>query len=116
MNRPSRGLRESATTMRYTGRFFVPIRLSRIFTTRAPSPSIVASNAELCRLEILRVAQHARLTQDAFAAALAAQCLEHVLHLVESLEQSVHVGDGRATAGGDSRTPRSLEPLGTAGG
>jgi hypothetical protein len=32
MNLPSRGLRESATTMRYTGVFFVPTRFIRILT------------------------------------------------------------------------------------
>jgi hypothetical protein len=32
MNFPSRGLRQSATTMRKTGVFFVPIRFKRILT------------------------------------------------------------------------------------
>src|SRR5208283_3074980 len=32
MHLPSRGLRLSATTMRYTGVFFVPTRFMRIFT------------------------------------------------------------------------------------
>jgi hypothetical protein len=32
MNLPSRGLRESATTNRYTGRLVVPIRFNLIFT------------------------------------------------------------------------------------
>src|SRR3984893_18813278 len=106
MNRPSRGLGESATTIRYTGRFFVPIRLSRIFTTRAPSPLTVASNSQLRRIQVLQLAQHARLAAHAFAAALATQGFEHVLHLVKSLEQKVHVGDGRAAAGGDAFAPR----------
>src|ERR1700694_2568903 len=114
MNRPSRGLRESATTIRYTGRFVVPIRLSRIFTTRAPSPLTVASNSELRRIQVLQLTQHARLATHTLAAALATQCLEHALHLVESLEQTVHIGDGRAAAGGDALAPRSLDHLGAA--
>jgi hypothetical protein len=32
MNLPSRGLRESATTNRYTGRLVVPMRFNLIFT------------------------------------------------------------------------------------
>ena len=37
MNRPSRGLRASATTTRYVGCFFLPTRIKRILTANSNS-------------------------------------------------------------------------------
>ena len=55
MMRPSRGLRSSATTTRYVGCFFLPTRMSRIFTATTEGSSL---------LRVLRAWDAARRTHQ----------------------------------------------------
>src|SRR5580700_1978714 len=99
MNLPSRGLRESATTSRYTGRLVVPIRFNLILTNVVLLSETCLT--ELCRIDVLELPEHAGLAADTLGA-LAAEALEHALHLLETLEQPIDVGDGGSAAGSDA--------------
>src|SRR5665213_2465779 len=95
MNLPSRGLRESATTSRYTGRLVVPIRFNLILTNVVLLSETCLS--ELGWIDVLELSEHASLAADTLGA-LAAEALEHALHLLETLEEAVDIGDGRSAA------------------
>src|ERR1039457_490024 len=111
MNLPSRGLRESATTSRYTGRLVVPIRFNLILTNVVLLSETCLS--ELSWIDVLELSEHPSLAANTLGALTAAQALEHALHLVETLEQTVDVGDRRPAAQGDALAPRSLDELRT---
>src|SRR5579883_1563079 len=86
-NAPSRGARLSATTMRYDGFFFLPVRRKRM-----------RSNDHLlrglARLDFdFVLAEHTR--QEAATLGIC-QRLHHATRFVELLEKLVHLGDGRA--------------------
>src|ERR1035437_4068480 len=109
MNLPSRGLRESATTSRYTGRLVVPIRFNLILTNVVLLSETCLT--ELRWIDVLELSEHASLAADTLGA-LAAETLEHALHLLEALEQTIDVGDRGAAAGGDALATRALDELG----
>src|SRR5579859_7485349 len=111
MNLPSRGLRESATTSRYTGRLVVPIRFNLILTNVVLLSETCLT--ELRWIDVLELSEHAGLATNTLGA-LAAKALEHALHLLESLEQAVDVGDGRPAAHRDAFAARALDELGVA--
>src|SRR5450631_1817691 len=108
MNLPSRGLRESATTSRYTGRLVVPIRFNLILTNVVLLSETCLT--ELRWIDVLELSEHPSLAADTLGA-LAAEALEHALHLLETLEQTVDIGDRRAAAGGDALATRALDEL-----
>src|SRR5450631_852425 len=108
MNLPSRGLRESATTSRYTGRLVVPIRFNLIFTKVVLLSESCLS--ELRWIDVLELSEHSSLAANTLGA-LAAEALEHALHLLESLEQTVDVGDGGAATHRDALPARALDEL-----
>src|ERR1019366_9005690 len=109
MNLPSRGLRESATTNRYTGRLVVPIRFNLILTNVVLLSETCLS--ELGWVDVLELSEHASLAANPLGALAAAEALEHALHLLECLEQAVDVGDGRAAPRGDALAARTLDEL-----
>src|SRR5438309_11758896 len=111
MKRPSRGLRESATTSRYTGRLVVPILFSRILTTCLLPRLLKSHLRKLCRVEVAQLAEHARLSPHTLAT-LAPQRFHHALHLLESFQHAVHLGAGDPAAGGDPLPTRALDHLG----
>src|ERR1700721_4718331 len=98
MNLPSRGLRESATTSRYTGRLVVPIRFNLILTNVVLLSETCLT--ELRWIDVLELPEHASLAADTLGA-LATEALEHALHLLETLEQPIDVGDRRPPPGGE---------------
>src|SRR6202051_810581 len=108
MNLPSRGLRESATTSRYTGRLVVPIRFNLILTNVVLLSETCLS--ELGWIDVLELFEHARLAADAVRA-LAAEALEHALHLFDSLEQTFDIGNARSAPGRDPFAPGTLDEL-----
>src|SRR5580658_10311058 len=109
MNLPSRGLRESATTSRYTGRLVVPIRFNLILTNVVLLSESCLS--ELGWIDVLELSEHSRLAADTLGA-LAAKALEHPLHLLETLEQTVDIRDGGAAAQRNTFAPRAFDELG----
>src|SRR5580700_7638837 len=109
MNLPSRGLRESATTSRYTGRLVVPIRFNLILTNVVLLSESCLS--ELSWVDVLELSEHPSLAADTLGA-LAAEALEHGLHLLEPFEQTVDVRDGGSAAQRDALAARSLDQLG----
>src|ERR1700733_13919061 len=109
MNLPSRGLRESATTSRYTGRLVVPIRFNLILTNVVLLSETCLS--ELRGVDVLELSEHAGLAADTLGA-FAAEAFEHALHLFEALEQTVDVRDRRAAAHGNAFAARALDELG----
>src|SRR5687767_15714647 len=123
MNRPSRGLCESATTMRYVGVFFRPVRRRRMRTMGVPeSGFVVASRLIACReflectwsfsgrqtsdvgrlVHLHHPAKHSG-TNFAAAALHRGDLLHHLLHLAELLEEPVDLIDGSSAAFCDSR-------------
>src|SRR5919197_5313231 len=95
MNLPSRGERESATTTRYTGFFFDPIRASLILAAMKSFLPLLLSHD---RLQV----RHLPL----------AELLHHLLHLLACGEQLVHLLDGRPAPRRDSRAARAVDDLG----
>src|SRR5579863_4032920 len=108
MNLPSRGLRESATTSRYTGRLVVPIRFNLILTNVVLLSESCLS--DLCWIDILELPEHSSLAADTLGA-LSAEALEHALHLLETLEQTVDVRDGGTAAQRDALAARAFDEL-----
>src|SRR2546428_6252512 len=98
MNRPSRGLRPSATTIRYTGTFFVPTRRNRILTGTVvtPLPGQPRQRAFACHL-FLQLAH----------------VFHHSLHLIELLEQIVDFRHARPAAARDARAPARVQEFRT---
>src|SRR5688572_27888654 len=97
MNRPSRGERESATTTRYAGLRFEPIRRSRIETANSSPP------------------RHRKARQLRQPARLAFESLELLHHLPELrvlLQQPVHVLHLRAAPARDPLSARAVDDLG----
>ena len=82
MNRPSRGERASATTKRYVGCFFAPMRRSLIFTM------FVFHGRVILARQSGRHARHAPL--------LSAELFHHLTRLLELFDEPVDVGDLRA--------------------
>src|SRR6202047_912213 len=107
MTLPSRGLRESATTNRYTGRLVVPIRFNLILTNVVLLSETCLS--ELGWIDVLELFEHASLAANTLGALAAAEALEHALHLFEALEQAVDVRDGRAAPHGDAFASGALD-------
>src|SRR5947208_2449526 len=137
MKRPSRGELLSAATMRYVGCFFLPILMRRSFTatnsilavwadppgrpfgclgpTSGPAMSLsgpLAKRAEVC--ERRRDAAALALLPLPAGALAASDPLHHPLHLLELLEQGVHLGGGRAAPVGDAHPPRPVDNGGIA--
>src|SRR6202035_1907271 len=110
MNLPSRGLRESATTSRYTGRLVVPIRFNLILTNVVLLSETCLS--ELGWIDVLELSEQPSLAANTLGALAAAEALEHALHLFEALEQAVNVGDRGAAAHSDAFAAGSLDELG----
>src|SRR5579863_5510367 len=111
MNLPSRGLRESATTSRYTGRLVVPIRFNLILTNVVLHSESCLS--ELGWVDVLELSEHSSLAANTLGA-LAAEALEHALHLLETLEQTVDIRDGGAAAQRNAFATRAFDELGMA--
>src|SRR5580704_554013 len=109
MNLPSRGLRESATTNRYTGRLVVPIRFNLILTNVVLLSETCLT--ELRWIDVLELSEHAGLAANTLRA-LAAEAFEHALHLLETLEQTVDIGDRRPAPHRDAFASRALDELG----
>src|SRR4051794_22060001 len=108
MNLPSRGLRESAMTMRYVGCFLRPVRRRRILTDISKSSLgflycfRAHRTSDVFRLHpiVLQMArlphpEHVRLE---LSTALRGGLLHHLLHLAELLEQAIHLADRAARA------------------
>src|SRR5580698_92263 len=95
MNLPSRGLRESATTSRYTGRLVVPIRFNLILTNVVLLSESCLS--ELGWIDVLELSEHSSLAAHALGT-FSAEALEHALHLLEPLEKTVDIRDGGSAA------------------
>src|SRR5438876_11763223 len=89
MNLPSRGERESATTMRYIGFFFDPTRVTLIRTAISP-PRLHEFRREPWQLSL-------------------ADLLHHLLHLLARGEQLVHLLHRGAAAARDPLAPRAVD-------
>src|SRR6185312_15152998 len=113
MKRPSRGLRESVTTMRYTGCFFRPTRRRRILTAMVPC-SFETSVTPLHRAHRAsgRSGPHPGLTLPAERhpgrPALLLHALHRLLHVAELIEQAIHFADRAAGAFGDAQPSRPI--------
>src|SRR5262244_2151011 len=94
MNRPSRGESESATTTRYDGCFFAPVRRSLILTDKI-SP---------CSSSFARVLRARQLWRTC-----AAERFHHLLRRFELFDQMVHVLDFRSAAGSDAPPAARIE-------
>src|SRR6266540_7101895 len=113
MNLPSRGERESATTMRYTGFFFDPTRVNLIRTAK-PLPPCLRSLLALVGLGRLAAALLLRgFRLSAKRAEIGqlplAHALHELLHLLARLHQAVDLLDGRARPAGDAFAPRAVD-------
>src|SRR5256885_1786293 len=100
MNLPSRGLLESATTMRYMGAFLRPTRRRRILTAILSSPEVCAAvllrahrvpgvsrpHPVVLQGSLAHPAEHARRHSHLSArAGPSGRFLHHLLHLAELL-------------------------------
>src|SRR5918996_1113916 len=120
MKRPSRGLRESATTTRYWGAFFMPMRIRRILTAMSGSAPVwgwPARPGKVCRPPcVVDVRDRRSLATQAHLAqplgAHAGELLHHAAGLVELLDDGVDLLGGGAGAAGDARPARAVEDLG----
>src|SRR5258708_11454091 len=102
MNLPSRGERESATTTRYVGAFVVPVRRRRMCTAKVRRSSVkdvrgknrsVPHSPELTRPKVaLRLKGYAGKAWELAPLGHRAELLHEVLHLLELLEERVHLG------------------------
>src|SRR5690606_15091171 len=122
MKRPSRGERESETTMRSNGALWSPNRLSRILTAMSVSPPR-QNQLCACRMRMPPAGLPARCRRCRFRSSerkphplaeffhhflLAAsahhrrELLHHFLHVLELLDEPVDVLDRRAAAFGDA--------------
>src|ERR1051325_7182321 len=107
MNRPSRGLRESATTTRYDGRLVAPIRINLIFTICVVSSSLRWQPQT--RRE-LRQARH--LPTPSPEPGEAHHGLHHLPGLGEVLEERVDLRGGGARAASDAKPPAAVDDSG----
>src|SRR5919109_5250365 len=114
MKRPSRGLRESATTTRYWGAFFMPMRIRRILTAMVWEcsclgwPALPVGLPSPCRAGGVRD-RRSLPVQAHLAQALgghAGELLHHAARLVELLEDGVDLLGGGARAAGDAGPAR----------
>src|SRR4030042_2563244 len=92
---PSRAARESATTMRYDGLFFLPTRERRIFS-KGHLRKRISGN------ERIRLLGQAQARRDSWAAARSHH-LHELLGLAILFQQAVDVG--RGSAGGAGNEP-----------
>src|SRR6266540_1316639 len=113
MNLPSRGERESATTMRYTGFFFDPTRVNLIRTANELPPCL-RSLLPLVRLR--RLAASLLLRRRGLSRERAqirqlplAHSLHELFHLPACLDQPVDRLDGRARSVRDSLAARPVD-------
>src|SRR3990172_13107860 len=96
INRPSRALRESATTMRYVGCFLLPRRASRI--------AVAIGHL----LPLSRVPEH---LERILGHAARAKLLHHLLHLLELGKQVIHSLDVGARTGRDAPAAAAVDPI-----
>src|SRR5689334_23712500 len=120
MNRPSRLLRESATTILKKGRFFAPPRASRMTTISFPAVlpadkkkdvDYTAKRGRVARRPLAQPRQcPAHSPQHLLHPALGHH-LHHLLRLLELIEQSIDFLHRDAGTGGDPSLARGLEQL-----
>src|SRR3990172_8261284 len=99
MNRPSRALRESVTTIRYVGRLVLPRRASLI--------AVAIGHL----LPLARVPKH---LERFLRHTAGSQLLHHLLHLFELGQQLVHGLYIRDPPGGDAPAPAPVDQVGMA--
>src|SRR5665811_959029 len=108
MKRPSRGARESATTMRYVGCFLLPLRVSLI--------AVAICHLLFVTLEYPRMvdaaASHAQHLERVLRHLARPQLLHHLLHLLELVQQLVHGLYVVARATRDAATPAPVDRVG----
>src|SRR5690348_3117689 len=110
MKRPSRGERASATTKRYVGCFFAPMRRSLILTM-IPYPCLCfALSTRFAREQTLSAEHPHRKARPLFLAA-EAHLLHHLAGLFETLDQPVDVGDLRSAALRDALAAGTVENI-----
>src|SRR5690242_5326995 len=107
MKRPSRGLRESATTIEKNGRCFAPPRASLILSA-IPSPFEMSlrSAAEAAGQEAGEPVPLQALLPELGGP------LHHVGHILMLLQEAVHLLDCGARAAGDASPARGVQDLG----
>src|SRR5438874_1391771 len=122
MNLPSRGLRESVTTIRNMGAFLRPVRRRRMRTAmeivlldqRVRTSTGLLANwvfPSRTRDRYLPHAEHVR-TELAAAALSGRGLLHHLLHLAELLEEPVHLTDRPAGAARHACPARAVHDAG----
>src|SRR5688500_4203502 len=114
MNLPSRGLLESATTMRYTGAFLRPMRRRRIRTAIGVLPDVVwwcSSGLLACSAFPSRTrgrSTHSHHSRRQAHTALAS-LLHHLLHVAELIEELVHFAHRPPRPLRDARATRPVD-------
>src|SRR5688500_5044193 len=117
MNLPSRGLFESATTMRYTGAFLRPMRRRRIRTAIGVLPDVVwwcSSGLLACSAFPSRTrgrSTHAHHSGRHAHAALPC-LLHHLLHVAELREEVVDLAHRPSRTLRDARAARPVDDPG----
>src|SRR4030042_4462049 len=101
---PSRAARESATTMRYDGLFFLPTRERRIFS-KGHLRKRISGN------ERIRLLGQAQARRDSWSATRSHH-LHDLLGLAILLQQTVDVGWGSAAAAGDAAAAAAVDDVG----
>src|SRR5690348_6671380 len=114
MNRPSRGLVESATTIRNIGAFLRPVRRRRMRTAMVLvllDQSVYCTEliARLVFPNRTRLAHTEHVRPELAATGLSRSgLLHHLLHLAELLEQAIHLAHRAATAARNTRAARAV--------
>src|SRR5580704_14476037 len=98
MNRPSRGLCPSATTIRYAGTFLVPTRRNLILTGTLLPPKWHFRHHALAGHGLLHLAHF----------------FHHFLHRIELLQHVIYLSDFGSTATSDARSSPRIQILGAA--
>src|SRR4030067_829388 len=117
MYRPSRGAWESATTTRYEGSFFLPVRVRRIFTAIFSPPESVFpiyDNTSTSRVASRKhIDKRVRRTRPRGGSPppRLRNPLEHPFRLLEVLEDAVHILDGRPAPQGDPFAAAAVDDL-----
>src|SRR3990167_1873957 len=117
MKRPSRRLRESATTTLKNGRFLAPPRASRITTIGLPFKELGLKNRQFYakfwnkrkKHYLSHTGQHALHAPHHLRHAALGHHFHHFLGLLELAEQAVHLLHLHPGAGGDTALARRLE-------
>src|SRR5689334_4441293 len=112
MKRPSRGERLSAATTRYDGCLVLPTRMRRSFTAMCVG-LLVEAREPGRQLRHGGPAPALLLLAEALGAQ-ATHPLHHPLHLLELLDEPVHLARRGAAAGGDAQPPAAVDDLGPA--